>query len=49
MKQEQLPLFEIDVASYDLSGVDGDGLCEGEEIYSGELVGEWCDQDKQAG
>jgi hypothetical protein len=37
MKREQLYLFqEYDWEETD--GVNGDGLCEGEEIYAGELL-----------
>lgn len=42
MKQEQLYLFESEseLCEEDLSGVEGDGLCEGEEVYDGELFEE---------
>jgi hypothetical protein len=37
MKREQLHLFqEYDWEETD--GVDGNGLCEGEEVYAGELL-----------
>ena len=30
-------MFDRDLVEEDLSGVAGDGLCEGEEAYEGEL------------
>ena len=37
MKREQLYLFQ-EYQWEDTDGVDGDGLCEGEEVYAGELL-----------
>ena len=37
MKREQLHLFQ-EYAWENTDGVDGDGLCEGEEVYAGELL-----------
>lgn len=39
MKSEQLYLFECEPED-ELSGVQGDGLCDGEELYEGELAEE---------
>jgi hypothetical protein len=52
MKSEQLYLFDRELCEEDLSGVEGDGLCEGEEIYAGELAEEgwkWADRSAVAG
>ena len=38
MKREQLYLFQEYEWEEDYSGVEGDGLCEGEEVYAGELA-----------
>ena len=38
MKNGQLYLFEPAFCEEDLAGLDGDGLCEGEEAYEGELA-----------
>ena len=40
MKREQLYLFDLEDPKEDLGGVEGDGLCEGEEVYEGELAEE---------
>jgi len=40
MKSAQLYLFEPELCEEDLGGVEGDGLCEGEEVYEGELAEE---------
>ena len=37
MKREQLYLFQ-EYQWENTDGVDGDGVCEGEEVYSGELL-----------
>ena len=38
MSSEQLRLFELeDWEDEEFFGLDGDGLCEGEELYDGEL------------
>jgi hypothetical protein len=37
MKREQLYLFQDYVWEEELDGIDGDELCEDEEIYEGEL------------
>ena len=48
MKREQLYLFqEYDWEETD--GVDGDGLCDGEEVYSGELAVFAWEEAQQAG
>ena len=49
MKEEQLYLFDLECSEGDLAGVEGDGLCDGEEVYQGELtpLGWW--QEKQVG
>ncbi len=38
MKREQPYLFQEYEWEEDYSGVEGDGLCDGEEIYAGELT-----------
>ena len=44
MKAEQMYLFELEAfQDEEFFGVDGDGLCEGEELYEGETGEE--DQD----
>jgi hypothetical protein len=40
MKNAQLYLFEPELCEEELAGVEGDGLCEGEEVYEGELAEE---------
>ena len=41
MSDKQLYLFELNAyEDEEFFGVDGDGLCEGEELYEGEREGE---------
>ena len=50
MKEEQLYLFDFECSEEDLSGVEGDGLCEGEEVYEGELaLWGWREEEKRVG
>ncbi len=49
MKRDQLYLFQEYEWEEDYSGVEGDGLCEGEEVYAGELIEYAWDEAKQAG
>ena len=47
--REQLYLFQEYEWEEDYSGVEGDGLCEDEESYAGELGEYEWDETKQAG
>jgi len=48
MNCKQLYLFE-EYAWEEEIGVDGDGLCEGEESYAGEKAEYWWEESQQAG
>ncbi len=49
MKREQLYVFQEYERGEDYSGVEGDGLCEGEEVYGGELARLGWEETQQAG
>ncbi len=49
MKRDQLYLFQEYEWEEDYSGVEGDGLCEGEEVYAGELAEQDWEETQYAG